>query len=107
MVESQGSVAVNSGFQQAMQVNDDVFLVGVIDRRVALTAPGFVGQLVVGKDPDDLEMVEVNKIHSARIFYFAAENEVEELRHGAKDKQVERNNVRDLAADCNGCAALR
>ena len=104
-MESQGSVVVNRGFQQAMQVNDDVFLVGVIYRRMALAAPGFVGQLVVRKDPDDLKSVEVDEIHPARIFYFAAENEVEELRHGAEDKLVDRDNVRDLAADCNGCAA--
>ncbi len=90
-----------------MQVNDDVFLVGVIDRRMALTAPGFVGQLVVRKYPDDLETVEVDEIHSARIFYFAAKNEVEELRHGAEDKLVGRDNVLDLPADCNGCAVSR
>ena len=96
---------LDRGFQEAMQVNNDVFLIGIIDRRMALTAPGFVGQLVVGKDPHDLETVQVDEIDSARIFYFAAENKVEELRHGAKDGPVEFDNVRDLPADCNGCAA--
>src|SRR5690606_34619634 len=65
--------------QQAMEMDDHVFHVGVVHRELGLGPPGFLGRLVVGVNADDVEGREILELHPLRVADPPAEHEMKEL----------------------------
>src|SRR3546814_17710468 len=61
--------------EQAMKVDDDIAHFGIVDRPLRAAAPGFFGSLVVGIDPDHVQLVEIDKIQTLGVGPKSAENE--------------------------------
>ena len=62
--------------QHSVQMDDDVFDVGLIDAGLAGPSPSLDPRIIAGKDADDVEPIRIDKIHSLRIFDFSAENQM-------------------------------
>src|SRR3546814_7330538 len=68
--------------EQAMKVDDDIAHFGIVDRPLRAAAPGFFGSLVVGIDPDHVQLVEIDKIQTLGVGHTSAENEMQlAVRH--------------------------
>ena len=63
-----------------MQVNDDIFHLGIVDGALGLAAPGVLGRRVAVVDANQIDAVEV-EIEAARVLHAPAEYEVK-LAHG-------------------------
>jgi len=59
-----------------MEVHENIFHFGIIDRTLGVRAPGFLGRGIIGKDADDIQLVEIGKFVAARIFDAPAEYEM-------------------------------
>src|SRR6516165_11812456 len=78
--------------KQPVQVHDEIAHLGIVDRALRLGFPGRVGAGVIWIDADNVEPVEVPKLHAVNMIKFAAEDEVKELlcwlfrevRHGTR-----------------------
>ena len=60
-----------------MQMDDDIAHFGVVNGPLCGGAPSFFSFVIVGKDSDDVELVEFLEIESLRIAYAAAENKMQ------------------------------
>lgn len=62
-----------------MQVDDEIAHQRIVDRTLCGALPSRVRRLIVGKDADDVERVEVSEFVAVEFFEFAAENEMQKL----------------------------
>src|SRR4051794_23529886 len=65
--------------EQAVQVDDEIAHLGVVDARLGLCLPSRIGAGVVRIDADEVEPGEVLEAHAREVRELAAEDEVEEL----------------------------
>ena len=49
----------NSRFEQAMEVDDDIFRLGIVDGALGGGPPRFLRRLIVGEQPDDVDVNEL------------------------------------------------
>ena len=77
---------VGRGVEQAVQVDDEIACLGIVDGRLGLRLPGCLGRGVVRKDADDIERREVLELGAVDRAELAPEDEVKQLlvavRHG-------------------------
>jgi hypothetical protein len=69
-----------------MEVDDDIFHLGVVDGALGSAAPGVEGAGIIGEEADEIDRGEV-EIEPARILDPAAEDEVE-LAHERAEREV-------------------
>jgi hypothetical protein len=62
-----------------VEVDDEVLHFRVVDRALRSAAPRLERAGVVGKDPDDLDRLQILEVKRARIAHAPAHHEVEEL----------------------------
>ena len=65
---------VHVGFEKSVQMHDDIFHLGIIDRALGSGAPRLFGAGEVGEDSDEIDFRKIGKIQRARIAYAAAEH---------------------------------
>src|SRR5918996_4864342 len=65
--------------EQAVQVDDEIAHMGVVDGLLRRRLPGRVRRLVVRIDADDVELVEIDELGPARVLELAAEHQMQEL----------------------------
>ena len=68
---------VEIGLEQAMEVHDDIFHLGIVDGALRGGAPRLFGRGVIGKDTDHVELGRVDKVERLRILHASAENEMQ------------------------------
>ena len=59
-----------------MEVNNDEFHLGVIDRTLRCGTPGLFGAGIVGIDADEFDLAQIVEVEGARVADAAAEYEV-------------------------------
>ena len=74
---------ISLGIEQAVQMDDKVAHLGVIDGRLRLGLPGGVGGRVVRVDADNLDLVEILEGVVLEIVQLAANDEMKQLPRGA------------------------
>src|SRR6202051_1580823 len=67
------------GIEQAVQVDDKITHVRVIDGLLRFRLPGDIGAGIIRKDADDLDLVEIFELGAAEFGHLAAEHEMEQL----------------------------
>ncbi|ODU83760.1 MAG: hypothetical protein ABT10_05805 [Novosphingobium sp. SCN 63-17] len=70
-----------AGFQQLVQVDDDILHLGIVNAALGGAPPCFHGRSVIGKHADVIERVEVHEIEALRVTHTTADDEVEKLGH--------------------------
>ena len=66
-------------FYQAMKMDDHVFHLGIIDRSLRLSAPGFLSLRIAGIDAHEVHPVKIGIFERPGVFDPAAHDEVEKL----------------------------
>ena len=74
-VYANGRATFEVRLEQPMQVNDDVFYLGIVDGALRLAAPGVLGRRITVVDADDVDRVEV-EFEPARVLDPPAEDQV-------------------------------
>ena len=64
-----------------MQVNNDIFHLGIVDGALRAAAPGFFGFGVIIEEADEVDRVQIDEIEAAWVFDAAPEYQVK-LAHG-------------------------
>ena len=78
--DGSGCFAVQLRLEQAVEVDDDIFHLGVVDGALGVAAPGVERAGIIGKEADEVDRGEV-EVEALRILDPAAEDEME-LAHG-------------------------
>src|SRR5581483_4931984 len=68
------------GVVQAVQVDDEVAHMRVVDGLLRLGLPGDIGTGVIRVDADDVDLVEIAELVAAEFGEFAAEDQMQQLR---------------------------
>ncbi len=84
-------------FEEAVQVDDEVAHVGVVDRCLRLAAPGALGAVVIGKDADDVDLGGIAEFVGVEVFQFAALLQMQQLSSFMGRGVVFRHIVNSLA----------
>src|SRR6476619_1801545 len=69
------------GLEKAVEVDDDIFHLGVVDGALGRDAPGLFGLGIAVEQADEIDRVQIGEVKAARILDAAAEDEVK-LAHG-------------------------
>src|ERR1700688_1042440 len=70
------------GIEQAVQVDDEIAHMGVVDSLLRLRLPGAIGAGVIRIDADNLDLVEVLELTAAKLAELAAKDEMQQLFSG-------------------------
>jgi hypothetical protein len=65
--------------EQAVQVDDEITHVGIVDAGCCRTAPSLVGLIVAREDADDVKLTGVRKFDFVRLSQMAAEDQMQQL----------------------------
>ncbi len=68
--------------EQPVEMDHKIAHMGVIDGQLRFCLPGRMGGRVVGKDADDLDLIEIPEGRSAEVGQFAADDEMKQLLRG-------------------------
>ena len=77
-------------FQQPVEVDDDIFHFGIVDRRLRLAAPRFLGGGIAVVDADQVDAGEVGELEALRVLDPPAEDQVELAHLGPLARGIER-----------------
>src|SRR5262245_48089 len=72
------------GIEQAMQMNDKVTHVGIVDGLLRPGLPRDVGAGIVRKNTDDIDLVEIPEFVAAKLSEFSAQDEMQQLFFGRR-----------------------
>ncbi len=64
------------GLEQAVEVDDDIFHLGVVDGALGGAAPGFLGFGIAVEQADEVDGIEIGEVEAAGIADAAAEDEM-------------------------------
>src|SRR5437868_3218421 len=70
---------IGVGIEQAMQVNDEIAHVRIVNRLLSLAFPGGISGGVVGINADDLKLVEVPEFVAVEVAQFATKDQMQQL----------------------------
>src|SRR5712692_8334102 len=73
---SSSCLGVGVGVEQAVQMDDEIAHVRIVDRLLRLGLPGAVGRGIIGIDADDVELGEILELGVVELRQFAAEHEM-------------------------------
>lgn len=62
-----------------MQVHDEIAHMSIIDSLLSLRFPRGLGCLVIGVDANDIEVLKISELNSAKLFQLAAEHQMKKL----------------------------
>lgn len=65
--------------EQAMKMRHEIADMGIINRRESLGLPCLLGRGVIGKEPDDVDAVEIAELGALDVDEFASEDEMKKL----------------------------
>ena len=85
-----GISAVAVRLEQPVQVDDDIFHLGIVNRALGAAAPGVLRLGVAVEEADEVDGVEIDEIEAARVFYAAAEHQMK-LAHGRSASRISRS----------------
>jgi len=69
--------------EQPMQMDDDIFHLGIIDGALGRASPSLLGIGIIVEKPDQIHLVEIDEVEALRVRDAAAEHEVK-LAHGRR-----------------------
>src|SRR4051794_4729415 len=70
-----------------MEVNDDIFHLGIVYGALRAAAPRFFGLRVIIEEADEIDRVQIDEIEAARVFDPASEYQVQ-LAHGGPASRI-------------------
>src|SRR3546814_11452 len=76
-----GLLLIEFRFHQAVEVDDDIFHLGIIHRSLGIGAPGVERARIIGEKADHVDRWKVDEFQAPRILDAAAEDEMK-LAHG-------------------------